>query len=77
MLNPKLVPLHRNLPDIVDKKDLYALRKGLLPAHNPSFVQLEKTRELILNVPLQPFRPTLFPSKSYFKMQREDRYRFW
>jgi hypothetical protein len=67
MLNPKLVPLHRNLPDITDKKDLYALHKGLLPAHNPSFVQLEKIRELILNVRLHPFRPTPFPSKSFSK----------
>jgi hypothetical protein len=61
----------------MDKKDMYAARKGLLPAHNPSFVQLEKIRELILNVLSIPLRPILFPSKFCSKMQKEARSHYW
>ena len=77
MLNHKLAPLHRNLPEIIDKKDIYGMRKGLLPAHNPSFVQLEKIKELILNVLPLSLRPIPFLSKSCSKTQREVRSRCW
>jgi hypothetical protein len=53
MLHQKLVPFHKNLPEISDKKDLYSLRKGLLPIHNPSFVLFDKVKEVIINVNLQ------------------------
>lgn len=53
------------------------MRKGLLPAHNPSFVQLEKIKELILNVLPLSLRPIPFLSKSCSKTQREVRSRCW
>lgn len=77
MLNPKLVPLHKNLPEINDRKDINPTRKGLQPHHNPSFILFDKISEVIINVILLSLRPIPYQSKLSSRMQREARLLFW
>jgi hypothetical protein len=77
MLNPKLIAFHKNLPEITDKRELNALRKGMFPATNSSFVHLEKISDIIINVFSPSFRPTPFPSKYIYRAQKDSRPLCW